>query len=151
MKINYLQPFSFLWTIRQKWLLTILSLWYGSSYVSLIICKSGLLIFIFAEQSYLVRQYIYSHYVDKNTLVPSELGSPCLSFSLSLRLILWSAEACWAHFLAWACKTLVRGHPVPTWSSATPVSRALLVFCVNQGISASFSLSFTFLSSTPDH
>ena len=132
-----------------------LSLWYGLPYVSWIICKSGLLIFIFAEQSYLVRQYIYPHYVEWNTLVPSELGSPCLSFSLSfflsLRPILWSAEACWAHFLARACKTLVRGCLVPTWSSASPVSRALLVFCVNQGISASFSFSFTFLSSTLDH
>ena len=26
--------------------------------------KSGLLVFIFAEQSYLVRQYIYPHYVE---------------------------------------------------------------------------------------
>ena len=34
-------------------------------------------------------------------------------------------------------------------SDASPVSRTLLVFCVNQGISA--SLSFAFLSSTADH
>ena len=30
----------------------------------MIICKSGLLIFIFAENSYLVRQYIDPHYVE---------------------------------------------------------------------------------------
>ena len=67
----------------------------------MIICKSGLLIFIFSENSYLVRQYKYPHYVEINTFAPSELGSlclsVCLSFSLSLflslRLILWSAEA----------------------------------------------------------
>ena len=33
-------------------------------WIALIICKSGLLIFISAEQSYLVRQYIYPHYVE---------------------------------------------------------------------------------------
>ena len=64
-----------------------------------------------------------------------------LFLSLSLRLTLWSSEARWAHFLTWACKTLARGCPAPMWSSASPVSRALLVFCVNQGISASLSLS----------
>ena len=30
----------------------------------MIICKSGLLIFIFSENSYLVRQYKYPHYVE---------------------------------------------------------------------------------------
>ena len=33
-------------------------------WIALIICKSGLLIFIFAENSYLVRQYIYPRYVE---------------------------------------------------------------------------------------
>ena len=46
---NYLRPSSFLWTIGQKWLFTTLSLWYRLPYVSLIICKSGLLIFLWAE------------------------------------------------------------------------------------------------------
>ena len=87
----------------------------------------------------------------RESLGPGVFLSVSLPFFLSLRLILWSAEARWAHFLAQACKTLTRGRPVPMWSSASPVSRALLVFCINQGTSASFSLSFTFLSSTPDH
>ena len=33
---------------------------------------------------------------------------------------------------------------VPTWSSASPVSKALSVFCVNQGISASYSLLLSY-------
>ena len=57
--------------------------------------KSGLLIFIFSENSYLVRQYKCPHYVEINAFAPSECGSLCLCFffSLSLRLILWSSEA----------------------------------------------------------
>ena len=43
-----------------------------------------------------------------------------LFLSLYLWLILWSVEAHWAHFLAWASKTLSRGHLVPTYSSASP-------------------------------
>ena len=45
---------------------------------------------------------------------------PFFSFSLSLWLIPWSAEARWAHFLAWASKTLTRRHtvPSPTWEGA---------------------------------
>ena len=45
--------------------------------------------FIFAENNYLVRQYICPHHVDWNTFAPSELGSRCLVFlSLSLSLSL---------------------------------------------------------------
>ena len=40
--------------------------------------------------------------------------------------------------------TLSRACLVPTWSRASSVSRALLVFCVNQGISASLSLSLSY-------
>ena len=36
-----------------------------------------------------------------------------------------------------------RGRPVPTCSSASPKNRTLLAFCVNQGMSASFSLSLS--------
>ena len=50
-------------------------------------CKSGILIFIFAENNYLVRQYICPHHVDYNTFAPSELWSPCL-LSRSLPLFL---------------------------------------------------------------
>ena len=39
---------------------------------------------------------------------------PSFSFSFSLWLIPWSAEARWAHFLAWASKTLSRRRTVPS-------------------------------------
>ena len=87
-------------------------------------CKSGILIFIFAENNYL----IYAHTLLINTpLLHQSLGprvflsfySFCLSLSLSLYfwLIPWSTEARWAHFLAWASKTLCRRRtvPSPTW------------------------------------
>ena len=77
--------------------------------------------------------------------------SVCLSFSLSPRLIPWSAETRLAHSPARVSKTLWRRCPVPSprlerapgafVRDASPVSRTLLVFCVNQGVSASFSLS----------
>ena len=68
--------------------------------------------------------------------------------SLSLRLFLRSAEALWVHFPAPASKTLSRRHsvssphqkvPEASVNRASPVSGALLAFCINQGISASFS------------
>ena len=73
-----------------------------------------------------------------------------LSFSLSLffRLIPWSTEALWVHFPARASKTLLRRCSVPSphrdgaWGlreQSKPHAGALLAFCVNQGISASFS------------
>ena len=79
--------------------------------------------------------------------------SPSLSLSLplSFRLILWSAGALWVHFPAWASKTLSRRCPAPSpqregaWGlreQSKPRAGALLAFCVNQGISASFSLLY---------
>ena len=74
-----------------------------------------------------------------------------LSLSLFFRLIPWSAEALWVRFPAQASKTLWRRHPVPSphWEGAwglreqsKPREGALLAFCVNQGISASFSLLY---------
>ena len=108
-------------------------------------CKSGILIFIFAENNY----RIYAH-----TFAPSELWSQVLlSFSLSLffRLIPWSTEALWVHFPARASKTLSRRHSAPSphregaWSlreQSKPRAGALLAFCINQGTSASFSLLY---------
>ena len=74
-----------------------------------------------------------------------------LSLSLSLplffRLIPWSAEALWVHFPARASKTLLRRRSAPSphregaWGlreQSKPRVGALLAFCVNQGISASF-------------
>ena len=83
-----------------------------------------------------------------------------LSLSLSLspflffRLIPWSTEALWVHFLAWASKTLSRRRSVPSphqegaWGlreQSKPRAGALLAFCVNQGISASFSLLYVLI------
>ena len=74
-----------------------------------------------------------------------------IAFSLSLRLFFWSTEALWIHFPARASKTLSRKHsalppieraPEVFVNRASPVSGTLLVFCVNQGISASFSLLY---------
>ena len=79
----------------------------------LMFCKPGILIFIFAENNYHVRQYICPHHVDENTFAPSELGSPCLSFFLSLSLSLW--------LIPWNAKA----------------------GCITQGILASFLLSLS--------
>ena len=74
-----------------------------------------------------------------------------LSLSLFFRLILWSAEALWVQFPAWASKTLSRRCSAPsphregTWGlheQSKPREGALLAFWVNQGISASFSLLY---------
>ena len=74
-----------------------------------------------------------------------------LSLSLFFRLISWSAEALWVHFPAWASKTLSRRHSAPSphregaWGlheQSKPHVGALLAFCINQGISASFSLLY---------
>ena len=77
-----------------------------------------------------------------------------LSFSLSLPLIAWSTETHLAHSPARASKTLSRRHPVPSphlerapsafVRDTSSVSRTLLAFCINQGVSASFSLSLSY-------
>ena len=72
-----------------------------------------------------------------------------LCLPLSFRLIPWSAEALWVQFPAQASKTLLRRCSAPsahrdgTWGlreQSKPHAGALLAFCINQGISASFSL-----------
>ena len=78
-------------------------------------CKSGILIFIFAENNY----SIYAHtMLIKTPLLHQSSGPPCLSLSsslsLSLKLFLWSAEALWVHFPARASKTLSRRRSVPS-------------------------------------
>ena len=109
-------------------------------------CKSGILIFIFAENNY----SIYAHTMLIKTPLLHQSSGPCvfLSLFLSLKLFLWSAEALWVHFPDWASKTLLRRHSVPSshregaWGlceQSKTRAGALLAFCVNQGISASFS------------
>ena len=116
-------------------------------------CKSGILIFIFAEKNYLVRQSICPHHVwlkhlcSIRALVPvSFFFFPSLSQAISLE-----CEAFWVHFPARASKTLSRRRPAtsPHWEGAwglleqsKPHAGALLAFCINQGISASFSLLY---------
>ena len=74
-----------------------------------------------------------------------------LSLSLFFRVIPWSAEALWVHFPAQASKTLLRrcSAPLPHREGARGLCEqskaragALLAFCVNKGISASFSLLY---------
>ena len=82
-----------------------------------------------------------------------------LSLPLFFRLLPWSAEALWVHFPAQASKTLSRRCSAPSphregaWGlheQSKPRAGALLAFCVNQGISASFSplLSYRWLRTT---
>ena len=81
------------------------------------------------------------------------------SLPLFFRLIPWSTEALWVHFLAQASKTLSRrcSAPSPHWEGtwglreqSKPHAGTLLAFCVNQGISASSSplLSYHWLQTT---
>ena len=77
-------------------------------------CKSGILIFIFAENNYT----IYAHIMlIKTPLLHQSFGLYVflsLSLSLSLRLSLWSADALWIHFPAQASKTLPRRCSAPS-------------------------------------
>ena len=75
-------------------------------------CKSGILIFIFAENNY----SIYAHFMLIKTPLLHQSFGPCvfLSLSLSLRRLLWSAEALWVHFPARASKTLLRRRSAPS-------------------------------------
>ena len=85
------------------------------------------------------------HLCSIRALVPVSVS---LSLCLFFRLIPWSAEALWVHFPARASKTLSRRCSAPSphregaWGlreQSKPHAGALLAFCVNQGISASFS------------
>ena len=88
-----------------------------------------------------------------SSFLPSFLSFFFLSFSLSPRLILWSAETRLAHCPAQASKTQ-EGVPCLHFPlervlgafvrDGSPVSRTLLVLCINQGVSASFSLSLSY-------
>ena len=73
----------------------------------------------------------------------------------SLRLFLWSAEVLCVDFAAWASKTLLRKRSAPSphregaWGlceQSKPGAGALLASCVNQQISASFSLLYFLIS-----
>ena len=119
-------------------------------------CTFGFLIFIIDERNflyyslYILTEKSLKHLCSIRAWVPM---SVCLSFSLSPRLIPWSAETRLAHSPARASKTLEKAPcafnpleraPGAFVRDASPVSRTLLVFCVNQGVSASFFLSLSY-------
>ena len=89
----------------------------------LMFCKSGILIFIFAENNYLVRQYICPTMLIKTPLLRQSLG-PCvfLSFSLSPSLFLADSLELESHlrnlgnislFPSFTLSSLTPDHQVP--------------------------------------
>ena len=113
-------------------------------------CKSGILIFIFAENNY----SIYAHTMLIKTPLLHQSSGPrvCLSFSLSFSG--WSPGAQRLSEFTFLpgllrpsregtlCVHSIERAPEASVNRASPVSGALLAFCVNQGISASFSLLY---------
>ena len=110
-------------------------------------CKSGILIFIFAENNYTM--------LIKTPLL-HQSSCPCvflsLSFSLSLSGYFFGVQRpSEFSFLPGLLRPSREGvlhlHPIErapeaSVNRASPVSGTLLAFCVNQGISASFSLLY---------
>ena len=74
--------------------------------------KSVILIFIFAENNYSI--YAHTMLIKTHLLHQSFGPHVLLSLSVSLRLILWSAEMHHAHSPAQASKTLSRRRTVPS-------------------------------------
>ena len=118
------------------------------------VCKSGIFIFIFAENNY----SIYAHTMFIKTPLLHQSFGPCVFLSLSLSLPLsfsgWSPGAqrlseltFLPGFLRPSWKSSLHLHPIErapeaSVNRASPVPGALLAFRVNQGISASFSLLY---------
>ena len=67
------------------------------------------------KMTYILTQSSIKHPCSTRDLGPCVLVSFSLSPSLSFWLILWSVEACQAHFPAQAFKTSWRERSVPTW------------------------------------
>ena len=120
-------------------------------------CKSGILIFIFAENNY----SIYAHTMLIKTPLLHQSSGPVSFLSLSLSLSLffsWSPGAQRLSeftFLPGLLRPSQEGalhlHPIKrapeaSVNRASPVSGTLLAFCVNQGISASFSPLYFLIS-----
>ena len=144
---------------------------YSSSSLLLMFCKSGILIFIFAENNYLGKTVYMpipcwlKHLCSIRALVPVSFFlslSPSFPLSLPLffRLIPRSAEALWVHFPAWASKTLSRRRSVPSphresaWGlreQNKPLVRDFIGFlCKPRNISLFLSPLLSYRS-TPDH
>ena len=114
-------------------------------------CKPGILIFIFAENNY----SIYAHTMLIKTPLLHQRSGPRVFLSLSLSPSLsfsgWSPGAQSLPELPGLLRPSREGalslHPIErapeaSLNRASPVPGALLAFCVNQGISASFSLLY---------
>ena len=114
----------------------------------------GFLIFIIDKRNFLYyRLYIHTEKSLKHLCSIRAWVFLSLSLSLSPADFLEHRDLSCSLFCR-ASKTLSRRRPVPSphleraplafVSDASPVSRTLLVFCVNQGVSASFSLSLCY-------
>ena len=115
-------------------------------------CKSGILIFIFAENNYSI--YAHTMLIKKPLLHQSSGPRVCLSFFLSLSLSGWApgvqrlSEFTFPPGLLRPSREgALHLHPIERVpeafvNRASPVSGTFLVFCINQGISASFSLLY---------
>ena len=75
------------------------------NWLDFILCNSWVII--------LLKIYKPTFLLIKYPCSTGDLGTPRPSFCLHS---LWSVEACWAHFLAQAFKTSLRGRPVPSWA-----------------------------------
>ena len=134
----------------------LLTLWPSASLVPLVTVTVCVAFSLSLMKELLELQPIYTQRkIIKAPLLHQSLGPwVFLSLSHSPRLIPWNTETHLAHSPAWASKTLSRRRPVPSphlerapsafVRDTSPVSGTLLVFCVNQGISASFSLSLSY-------
>ena len=111
-------------------------------------CKSEILIFIFAENNY----SIYAHIMLIKTPLLHQSFGPRVLLSLSLSVYFFGEQRSSGftflpRLLSPSGEGALRLHPIERVpeafvNRASPVSGTLLVFCVNQGISASFSLLY---------
>ena len=120
-------------------------------------CKSEILIFIFAENNY----SIYAHIMLIKTPLLHQSFGPRVLLSLSLSVYFFGEQRSSGftflpRLLSPSGEGALRLHPIERVpeafvNRASPVSGTLLVFCVNQGISASFSLLYFLIvdSGTP--
>ena len=93
----------------------------------------------------LLKIYKHAFLLIKYSCSTRDLGPPRPSFCL--RLFLQSMETYWAHFLAQALKTSLRGRPVPSWAVQVPCMGFLGFPCNPRDTALSLFLSF--FSSTP--
>ena len=114
--------------------------------------KSGILIFTFAENNYLVRQLIYAHTMLIKTPLLHQSSGPHVFLSLSLPLFfrrsLGAERLSEFTFLPRLLRPSQEGAlhlhsieraPEASVNRASSMPGDLLAFCINQGISASFS------------